>query len=104
MKLDIQKVLTVSITHIPEEIAIKIERVCNKTAIYYTGISNLSIYKKAEYGWWIYVPKNMTDSFTNRDVIKELQPLIKLACENNCEWLCIDRDGDVVDFLPVYIW
>ena len=46
MKLDIQKVLTVSITHIPEKIAIKIERVCNKTAIYYTGISNLSIYKK----------------------------------------------------------
>jgi hypothetical protein len=35
---------------------------------------------------------------------EELKALLKLAKQNNCKWLLLDRDGDIHPSLPVFDW
>ena len=61
--------------------------------------SPLVAYKKDEYDWFVCVLteecKQMPDDLTN---------ILNLAKENNCDWICLDCDGGILEGLPVYDW
>lgn len=103
--MDIARVLTVSTAHITKETAKFIDNVCEDN-----NLSNLIVYNKVakyigsteHYGWFIYCNVDFPD-------LKAPEDLLKIMCfarDNSCDWLCIDRDGEVVSskYLNVYEW
>lgn len=59
------------------------------------------VYQKAEYGWFIVV----TDWKDSEEHIPEdLKECLSLAEKNDCDWLCLDCDGEIYSSLPVYNW
>lgn len=101
--MEISKMLTISTTHIRKDTAEFIENVCRDNTL-----SKLIVYDKTaryngcseEYGWFIYCNVDLPDLNVPEDLLK----LIKFTKSNNCDWLCLDRDGDVVDSLDKYEW
>lgn len=57
------------------------------------------VYPKGEYGWWIHIPQNMR----RETLSKDLADCIDLAVNNDCRWLCLDRDAGKTS-LPAYEW
>lgn len=95
--MDITKVLTISTAHITEETDRKLqdESEVNNMCI--------SVYDKAEYGYWIYIDP-YDRLMRNENIPVDLLNCIKLAQQNDCRWLCLDCDGEVVPELPTYDW
>ena len=92
--LEITKMLTLSTAHITED--------TNRLLIIepYTDGMQLSVFTKADFGWFIYV----NDDLENRSIPDDLKACLELAKENGCKWLCLDCDGDTVDELEEYEW
>ena len=57
------------------------------------------VYPKAEYGWFIF-----TGGINEKAVPRDLKEIIEFAKMNDCDWVCIDRDGETVIELPIYDW
>ena len=67
-----------------------------------TNILGLSVYEKGEYGWWIYVGdklENIPDNLPD-----DLMRCIHEAYAWNCQWLCLDCDGEEIPGVPIYDW
>lgn len=62
-------------------------------------IDNLIIYPKGEYGWFIHVPEDIPHNLP-----VDIKYALKHAKIMNCQWLCIDRDGDIIPELATYDW
>lgn len=107
--MEISRMLTVSTAHITSETADFIDNAC-KDCIN----SPLIVYKKTakintengdsytdDYGWFIYCNIYKTSNIPN-DLLK----LMRFTNDSGCEWLCLDRDGEVLDneHLDVYEW
>lgn len=86
--LEISKVLIISTAHITQKTAEIISQL------------PLVIYEKDHYGYWILVPEDCEENSYPMD----LQKCLKFARENNCQWLCLDRDGYEVNGLRKYNW
>lgn len=102
MKYEIHKTLVVSTGHITKE---------DSEFLSVPHPSSLIIYPMGDYGWWIFVgERGMRDcDMSDEEVIDEggsedLVRLIKLAREQGCTWLMLDRDGPVYDDLNEYHW
>lgn len=93
--LDITRCLTIATSHITEETDAKL---CEPN---WCGTMGLSVYDKEDYGYWIWCD---IDIETIARLPEDLRACIKLAKENNCDWLCLDCDGCEVDGLPTYVW
>ena len=101
--MEISKILTISTAHITEETAKFIDNVCEDN-----NLSNLVVYNKsakyiggtAQYGWFIYCNVALPDLNVPKDLLK----IMCFTRDNNCDWLCLDRDGEVVDGLDEYEW
>ena len=95
--LEISKILTISTAHISligaEYLDYEVE----------TGTTELIVYEKGEYGWLILARYCDEDGYDS-DVPKCIRDCIDLAKKHDCEWLCLDRDGEVVSELPNYDW
>ena len=92
--MEISKILTISTAHITEETARLLDIEPDNDNMH------LSVYNKAEFGWFVYVYKNI-DAINVPD---DLRKCLELAKANDCEWLCLDCDADVVDELDEYEW
>lgn len=90
--MEINKMLTVSTGHISKETA----ELLDKDNIY-----GLVVYQKDEYGWFIFLSEE-DDYYAG--IPDELLKLIKFAKDLGCSWLCLDRDGDVLEYLEVFDW
>lgn len=82
--LEIRKSLIISTAHIPIEV-----------------ITEPALWAKASleevtYGYQCWVPED----FESRPAW--LQPILKLANENDCSYVVFDQDGELVDGLPEY--
>ena len=95
--MDIAKVLTISTAHITEETDRKLqdESEVNNMCI--------SVYDKAEDGYWIYIDP-YDRLMCHKNIPADLLNCIKLARQNDCRWLCLDCDGEEVPELPTYDW
>ena len=92
--MEITKMLTLSTAHITEDTN---RLLANEP---YTDGMQLSVFTKADFGWFIYI----NDDFENRSIPDDLRACLELAKKNECKWLCLDCDGDVVDELEEYEW
>lgn len=90
--LEIAKMLTLSTAHIKKETA---EFLNNPN-------SDLIVFAKGEYGWFIsgeWIQEELIP-----DIPEDLIKIVHLAQENECLWICLDRDGEEIEGLPVYKW
>lgn len=90
--LDIQKMLTVSTSHICERTynLLKVEPNENNLC--------LSVYEKADFGF--YIP--ITNQIEMEHLPEDLKRLIQLTKDLNCDVLCLDCDAEIIRYLPTY--
>lgn len=95
--MDITKCLTISTAHITQETKHKVEfeELLNKMG--------LIVYKKGRVGYWIYIPDDFIES-DHMEIPFDLWKCMLVAYENDCRWLCLDRDGMEIKLLPTYDW
>lgn len=91
--MDITKCLTISSAHITNNTALKLDIEPETNAL------GLSVYAKGEYGWWIYVGSKL-ENIPN-DLPDDLLQCVCEAFAYDCQWLCIDCDGEEVSVLPI---
>ena len=101
--MEISKMLTISTAHIRKDTAEFIENVCRDNTL-----SKLIVYDKTaryngcseEYGWFIYCNVALPDLNVPEDLLK----VMCFARDNDCAWLCLDRDGEILDYFETYEW
>lgn len=52
-------------------------------------------------GLFVHVPEGL-DEEEEKEIPQELNPIIDYARKNGCWWIQFDRDGEIIDGLPVY--
>jgi hypothetical protein len=58
-------------------------------------------YEKREYGWFVYVSKEVE---TDKDYPADIVDLLAYARARGCGWIMLDQDGPVVDGLKTWEW
>ena len=96
--LEIDKMITISTGHIKEDTALALEREVK----YELNKIPLSIYNKAEFGWFIFVPDK--NDFEEENIPNDLLDCINFAIKHDYNWLCLDCDGLIVPDLKTYDW
>ena len=96
--MEISKMLTISTAHIhPYHVKFLDTEARNIRA-------DIVVYEKAKYGWFIYTGEVMFAEWRISHVPFSIKDCMTLARNNGCDWLCLDRDGELVDDLPEYEW
>ena len=96
-KLDITRCLTISTAHISEETNKKLQDEDDKLHDY----GDVTVYKKEYVGFWIWCER---DFDLSDNIPEDLARCINFTRDHNCEWLCLDCEGDIIDELPSYDW
>lgn len=92
-KYDITKMVTISTAHIKES-----------TTSFLEETLLLPVYPSDYfYMIWIEDDTEYYDTFKNA-IPKDLWDCIMFAHNLGCQWLCLDRDGEIMDELAVYEW
>lgn len=95
--MEISKMITVSTAHITEKTAKELHYAAEMMG----SSIDVCVYEKKEYGFFIHVSD---DWESECEIPSDLMDCIKLARNNGCEWLCLDRDAEIESELPVYKW
>lgn len=102
MKLEISKMLTISVAHICEDTWDKLNKICTED---YTGDAwGLAIYPKSDFGWWIYVPSEESWSGISSEAPEDLMQLLHFAKSVDCGILCLDCDGPEIEGFSTFDW
>ena len=93
-KYDITKMVTISTGHIKES-----------TVEFLDNSLILSIYR-TPYNYTIWIENDTKNYFEDckTEIPNDLWACIMFAHNLDCQWLCLDGDGEIVDELPVYEW
>lgn len=91
---EINRMITLSTAHIKESTA---DYLNDETR------EDLIVYPKLDFGWFICVDTDCIDEELER-IPEDLAAVIRFAKENDCQWVCLDCDGPIVDDLPQYDW
>lgn len=110
--LEIGKMLTISTGHVSLDDVmflqgVAVNRCMNDAET--AAAECLSVYLKKDVGFFLYpLYRKIDDVETDLAPLKErsesLYSVVRLAYDNQCQLVCIDRDGPVVDGLNVYDW
>lgn len=95
--MEISKMLTISTAQITEQTAKELDVAIGKA----DSSIDLCIYEKKNYGFFVHIPEDWEDG---REIPADLMDCIRLAVVNDCRWLCLDRDGEIINELRVYEW
>lgn len=93
-KYDITKMVTISTAHIKES-----------TTSFLDETLLLPVYP-SDYFYMIWIEDDTEPylkPFKNA-IPNDLWDCIMFAHNLGCQWLCLDRDGEIMDELPVYEW
>lgn len=96
--MDISSMLTVSTSHISAATATKLD-LSQET----NGDIGIIYFNKGDYGWFIWLA-DYDDYYTDSRIPIDLLKVMKFAKAQNCCWLCLDCDGEVLDYLTVFDW
>ena len=95
--MEISKMLTLSTGHITRDTANLLESLADE---YEDIIGSPIIYKKGDYGWFVHIPEELDEYSIPYDLLQVLE----FAKRHDCDWLCLDCDGQEIEFLPQYEW
>lgn len=94
--LSVTKILTLSTAHI----CLETEDLLEEAACPYSAQHlPVSVYKKSDYGWWVYLPDYIPGGPAVPD---DLRACIELARANGCTWLSLDGYAQKTALLPEY--
>ena len=101
--MEITKMLTLSTAHISKETAMLLVESNDKIEF------SLSTYQKNwrnfNYGWFIHVPEELKEyPEAYFDVPNDLMKCLLFAKDLECELLCLDEDGEILDYLEKFDW
>ena len=88
--MEICKMMVMSSGHVSERTA---------ALLALPGKVNVPVFPKADYGWFIFV--SAWENY-KEELPDDLKACLKLAEDNDCDWLCLDRDGEQYPNLPYY--
>lgn len=94
VKYDIAKLITISSGHISEKTAKLLNDEPTKHNM------DLAVYPKAQFGWFIYIGALDTNAYDH--LPEDLKACALFTREHDCEWLCLDSDGEEMKELPMY--
>lgn len=99
-QLEIQKILTISTAHIKESTAKRLDKDPDDNNL------GLCVYNKADFGWFIYLSTITSEILEQykKTLPEDLYNCISLAISVGCDILCLDCDGEEVDYLTTYDW
>lgn len=108
--LPIEKILVLSTSHITKEVATELDRLV--AAITNLGESVAMALHDTDWipswtrveGWMFHVPKADANDSRYVNAPYCLQACVNMAREAGCDWLMLDRDGEVVPDLPTWEW
>lgn len=89
-----EKCWTISTGHLTEESA-KVAETMGWGAFGLVGFT------KADYGWWVHVPKDLVRA---KDTPDDVWNIIGLAHMMMCDWVCLDRDAAQTSLLAWHKW
>lgn len=92
--MEISRMLTLSTAHITQS---------TNDWISQQEIFCLPAFQKDDYGWFIYISNEPLDD-ESMNIPDDLCKVISFAKAENCDWLCLDCDGEIVNGLTVYEW
>ena len=90
--MEIAKVWTLSTGHITKETDEFLSKAVDSA-------NGPAVYAKGEYGYYIPVLDDSENTYP-----EDLQRLIDVAKDLDCGLICLDRDGEILSWLPVYDW
>ena len=93
--MEITKIWTLSTGHITEETNEYLSESVDST-----DLDRPVVYAKGEYGY--YIPVVYFGDHIK--LPKDLQKILDIADDLDCTLVCLDRDGEVLSWLPVYDW
>jgi hypothetical protein len=107
--LEIARMLTLSTGHITQETAQLLDEYLRRREVEYDGdieqnFDGLSIYPRADYGWFIYISDAKDDVAEFSKLPADLQNVVEFTLDQDCNWLCLDCDGGGTDGLPLFDW
>ncbi len=100
--MEITKMLTISTANIKQSTGEFLYKVCsNQSLCHLTVYGQVAQYEDGAeyYGWFIYCRGNCFS-----EIPDDLVTAIQFAQSIDCDWICIDRDAEVLTELPTYKW
>jgi len=93
--MEICKMMTLSLDHISEKTIRFLEEAVES--------GEVVCYEKEGYGFWIFT-RNYYDDIDafRKNVPEDLFLLMGLSFAHGCDWLCLDVDGPIEEFLVTY--
>lgn len=91
-KLEIHSMMALSTAHISLE---------TKNQLEHEQINGLVVYQKEEFGWFVVVPDEEEEPEHLPD---DLKNLIMFAKQNECSWIMLDRDVQIISVIPTFNW
>ena len=96
--MEISKMLTLCTNHVTDKTLRLLDDDANAN-----DFPCLSIYKKEDYGYFIYINKNeFRNQCAHGNMPGDLIAVISFTIESGCDILCLDSDGEELVCLPHY--
>lgn len=92
--LEIAKMLTISTSNVPRDDILLLE----------SGDDSIVSYELDEYGFLIYANEQICNELDLSKFSQAFRDALRLAQDNDCDYLRLDRDANEVDGLQVFDW
>ncbi|BCM87786.1 hypothetical protein [Methylobacterium indicum] len=95
--LETPKMLVLRTSHVERRTSLRLDKVLSS--------KGPICFNKGEYGWFIpIIPWNEMDQAERANWTPDLMAIRRLAENNGCTWIMLDRDADTIDVLTTYEW
>lgn len=99
---EMHSMLCLSTAHLRESTRNRLDKISDEMAG--SGTSEIIVYEKHGYGWFLPVDENMTLPVLNEDTAEfhDLFEALRFAYYHGADWLMLDADGPTVSQLTTY--
>lgn len=94
---EISKIMTISTANVSPETREMLDEIVKNYADGRDPEPDLLVIAKLGYGWFVFA-----DIEPPEHTPEDLAMCMNAARQDGCEWLCLDRDGEVLEGLPAY--